>query len=106
MVTAFADAFNAISQGMYIREWQVGDRDFEESDLMFETHWYLWLDQWQISFKASLGDFPDAWGDSGYFFYIDWLFFFAACIFLIILLLNLLISIITMAQDDYTTNQT
>ena len=105
-VTAFADAFNAISQGNFIDQWNEGKVRYEDIDNSFKTNFEQWLDYWQISFKASLGDFPDDWGNPKYFHYYDWLVFLFACIFLIILMLNLLISIITMAQDDYTQNQT
>mmetsp|Transcript_27916 Transcript_27916/g.32843 ORF Transcript_27916/g.32843 Transcript_27916/m.32843 type:complete len:116 (-) Transcript_27916:650-997(-) len=101
-VSAFSDAFNAISQGQYIGQILNGEVTLDDIDLTVRTNFEQWVDFWQISFKASLGDFPDDWGDSKYFHYHDWFLFFFACFFLIILMLNLLISIISEAQADFT----
>jgi len=74
----------------------------DDIDLTVQTSFEQWVDLWQISFKASLGDFPDAWGDSEHFHYFDWLVFFYASAMLIIMMLNLLISIIGHAQSEFT----
>ena len=59
-----------------------------------------WLTIWQISFRSSIGDFNGEQIDQ--FSYTDWIIFFLICFFLIILMLNLLISVISEAQSQYT----
>jgi len=45
-VTAFADAWNAISQGMYIEEWTEGNVKYEDIDITFKTNFEQWMDMW------------------------------------------------------------
>ena len=92
---------------MFIDSWQQNELPYPDSeiDTSFRSNFYEWLDFWQISFTASLADFPETW-DPKYFHYHDWIVFFLACFMMVILMLNLLISIITMAQQEYTQNRT
>ena len=45
-VTAFADAFNAVSQGNFIDRWLQGDVKYEDIDITFKTNFEEWMDYW------------------------------------------------------------
>ena len=110
-VTAFADSFNTFEQRFLIDDSVInsmgltGDafiiEKLKKLDNTMESNFESWLLCWQRAFRASLGDF-DGTTFLVYFSYIDWIIFFLACAFLIILMLNLLISVITEAQAEYT----
>ena len=59
-VTAFAGSYNSLNQGMFLEKGLTR----QDIDASFLTNYEQWQDFWQISFKASLGDFPDDWGNA------------------------------------------
>ena len=104
-ITAFTDVFNAMSQGKFVAQWFSTSASISDSDLKLRTTFEYWLKGWQGNFIGAFTAGGD-WDKDGYFDNDDWIFVFLFCIVLIVLLLNLLISIITMAQGDFTNNQT
>ena len=60
-ITAFSDSFHAISQGMYLDD-PISNAKLVNINNSALDNLSAWADYWIISFKASLGDFPEDWG--------------------------------------------
>ena len=82
---------------MFINKYDDGKLLRTDIDLNAINIFQSWIDFWQVTFRASLGDFEDNWKEPKYFFYADWMYFLIAMLILIIVMLNLLVSIVTNA---------